>query len=501
MAQARRLGLSYYGFGRFGRKVNGENKVLYHSKGGQLVKAQLNEDLRKWFREKWVRFDTKGNIKGDCAREPGEGKPKCRPLASARAMGKEERAKSARRKRREDPVATRPGKGHKPINVKTESVQPAIDKINRDRMSEQVLMEKNKPTNPELWARAKSMAKQKFDVYPSAYANGWAAKWYKSKGGGWQSVNEGQEDVKMSKKQKVKRKLASVDESFEDFMSKSSNRETGTNSLAAIYKKMTPGQEVAEDNNLPRGGLPKSDGIGPEYGIQISPALVSGFTNIGNAVYETSKSIQSWAKDPKTQEKFAKKYGKLAEEKLIEAALRLEQSGCGTDMVKPKSVKKIKEAASYGKDPADTLSPIGNQNKDSVNELSLKAYKKKIDFRSTQEKKHASLMDEKQPITPIKASIAEAIDKAKMKCNKPRAEPVGDSLTGKSHVVKACAGGQEKIIRFGQRGVKGSPKKEGESKAYANRRKRFKARHAKNIKKGKMSAAYWANKVRGKLKC
>jgi hypothetical protein len=59
-------------------------------------------------------------------------------------------------------------------------------------MKEEVeqLDEKNKPTNPELWSRAVSMAKQKFDVYPSAYANGWAAKWYKSKGGGWRSVNE-----------------------------------------------------------------------------------------------------------------------------------------------------------------------------------------------------------------------------------------------------------------------------------------------------------------------
>ena len=43
----------------------------------------------------------------------------------------------------------------------------------------------NQPTNPSLWSRAKSAAKSKFKVYPSAYANGWAAKWYKSKGGGW----------------------------------------------------------------------------------------------------------------------------------------------------------------------------------------------------------------------------------------------------------------------------------------------------------------------------
>ena len=41
------------------------------------------------------------------------------------------------------------------------------------------------PTNPKLWSRAKAEAKKKFKVYPSAYANAWAAKWYKSKGGGW----------------------------------------------------------------------------------------------------------------------------------------------------------------------------------------------------------------------------------------------------------------------------------------------------------------------------
>lgn len=93
-------------------------------------------------------------------------------------------------------------------------------------------------------------------------------------------------------------------------------------------------------------------------------------------------------------------------------------------------------------------------------------------------------------------AYGEKIDKSKMPCNKPKADPVGDSKTGKSHVVKACANGEEKIIRFGQRGVKGSPKKEGESEAYRSRRERFKSRHAKNIAKGKMSAAYWADRVK-----
>jgi hypothetical protein len=51
----------------------------------------------------------------------------------------------------------------------------------------------NKPNNPSLWSRAKSLAKQKFDVYPSAYANGWAAKWYKGKGGTWSKAEYGME--------------------------------------------------------------------------------------------------------------------------------------------------------------------------------------------------------------------------------------------------------------------------------------------------------------------
>jgi hypothetical protein len=86
--------------------------------------------------------------------------------------------------------------------------------------------------------------------------------------------------------------------------------------------------------------------------------------------------------------------------------------------------------------------------------------------------------------------------KSEMPCNKPKAEAHGSGETGKSHVVKACEGGKEKLIRFGQKGVKGSPKKEGESKEYASRRHRFQTRHAKNIAKGRMSAAYWANKVK-----
>ena len=77
--------------------------------------------------------------------------------------------------------------------------------------------------------------------------------------------------------------------------------------------------------------------------------------------------------------------------------------------------------------------------------------------------------------------------------NKPKRTP---NHPTKSHVVVAKVGSQVKTIRFGQQGVSGSPKKAGESAAYAARRKSFKARHSSNISKGKMSAAWWADKVK-----
>lgn len=77
--------------------------------------------------------------------------------------------------------------------------------------------------------------------------------------------------------------------------------------------------------------------------------------------------------------------------------------------------------------------------------------------------------------------------------NKPKRTPKHPK---KSHVVVAKVGSKVKTIRFGQQGVKGSPKRKGESKAAAARRRSFKARHARNIKKGKLSAAYWSNKIK-----
>ena len=82
-------------------------------------------------------------------------------------------------------------------------------------------------------------------------------------------------------------------------------------------------------------------------------------------------------------------------------------------------------------------------------------------------------------------------DKAK-KAKKAAARYKG--LTPNKPVRTPEEGNKTKLIRFGQQGVKGSPKKDNESESYKKRRESFKARHAKNIKKGKMSAAYWADR-------
>ena len=77
--------------------------------------------------------------------------------------------------------------------------------------------------------------------------------------------------------------------------------------------------------------------------------------------------------------------------------------------------------------------------------------------------------------------------------NKPKRTP---NHPKKSHAVLAKEGDVVRLIRFGQQGVTGSPARKGESEAAKARRASFKARHAKNIAKGKMSAAFWANKTK-----
>jgi hypothetical protein len=102
LVQCRKKGASNWGTG--GKKNEG-------------VEEELDENLNKWFKEKWVRFGPDGKIRGDCARgDDSEGKPKCLPQSKAHSLGKKGRASAASRKRREDPNPERSGKA---INVNT----------------------------------------------------------------------------------------------------------------------------------------------------------------------------------------------------------------------------------------------------------------------------------------------------------------------------------------------------------------------------------------------
>ena len=105
----------------FGKRVNNcvkkEHIDFCVNCGGILLHESLDENLKKWFKDKWVRMGPGGKIRGACGgKKKGEGKPKCLPAKKAYALGKKGRASAARRKRRKDPNPDRRGKA---INVNT----------------------------------------------------------------------------------------------------------------------------------------------------------------------------------------------------------------------------------------------------------------------------------------------------------------------------------------------------------------------------------------------
>ena len=172
------------------RKTSYKNPDHPNRKSNTEREAELKEDLRKWFSKTapeggWKRINSKGEAIGPCAREPGEPKPKCMSNEKRASLTKKERASAVAAKRKHDPNPERKGA---PINVSN---------FGKGKISEDMenLEEKNVPTSPEKWAQAKAQAKSKFDVYPSAYANGWASKKYKEMGGGWKSVAEESENL------------------------------------------------------------------------------------------------------------------------------------------------------------------------------------------------------------------------------------------------------------------------------------------------------------------
>ena len=128
--------------------------------------------LDKWFKQNWVDIRSKKNgMYQPCGRQKGSGRkyPKCVPASRAASMSQEQIRSAVNRKRRAENKQSRQGK--KPIMVST------------------IKKSKNIPSNPKLYASVKAAAKKKFDVYPSAYANGWLVQEYKRRGGKYKSVS------------------------------------------------------------------------------------------------------------------------------------------------------------------------------------------------------------------------------------------------------------------------------------------------------------------------
>ena len=191
----------------------------------------LNEDLRKWFGKGktgstagggWDRYDSNGKKVGKCGdSKDGSAYAACLSKEKADKLGQDGRAAFVKRKRaaQKDAGDSKKGgeqsKGQKPTYVKTGASEgldekwsakykKSINCSNPKGFSQkahcagkkkhevvgealELFLEKNIPTDPAKWSASKAAAKKKFDVYPSAYANGWAAKNYKEKGGGWKT--------------------------------------------------------------------------------------------------------------------------------------------------------------------------------------------------------------------------------------------------------------------------------------------------------------------------
>ena len=159
------------------KKLKKGLEIISYKSGGQ------HGGLDRWFAEKWVDIKTGES----CGRQEGEkrdGYPACRPSKrissdtpkTAKELSSEEKQKFKKEKTSSQRISYQ--------HQRKQDGGLILNNMNLEMMKSGG----NVPTNPSLWSRAKSLAKQKYDVYPSAYANGFAAKWYKSNGGNWRKA-------------------------------------------------------------------------------------------------------------------------------------------------------------------------------------------------------------------------------------------------------------------------------------------------------------------------
>ena len=159
------------------------------------------------------------------------------------------------------------------------------------------LTEKNVPTDSSKWSYYKSQAKKKFDVYPSAYANGWAAKQYKAAGGGWKTENKESVDeaksMDMNKRLKVYDKLKKGDEITIKYGSSMSSGREGK--FKVTKGKTVVGKEKVERIILQSVANPK----GVKYYLyQRNGNVTMAIGDMGATIEDMSESVVNEAKEP-----------------------------------------------------------------------------------------------------------------------------------------------------------------------------------------------------------
>ena len=193
-------------FGRTTGKIPDSARPTSKEDPFKDVDEDLDENLHKWFQEKWVRFGPDGKIRGDCARgDDSEGKPKCLPQSKAQNLGKKGRASAAARKRREDPNPERSGKA---INVNTKKKNEGINEGVPSDNDMGVIHDPRSGTSTnmtlgqwkQMWLKKMPHADQGMFRYPPAMNGSFIAYfdgWENTPGARWdphQSVSEEQLD-------------------------------------------------------------------------------------------------------------------------------------------------------------------------------------------------------------------------------------------------------------------------------------------------------------------
>jgi len=425
-----------------GNGSNGSGSGNGGSNGGGMSESKSGDSsLRDWFGKSrssdgkpgWVQLGGKYAGK-PCAKQPGQTtKPKCGSSKMAANLDDKEEKKAFNRKQRQDPNPDRKGKA---INVKTE--ETVVEKAGeKDACYKKV--------------------KSRYSVWPSAYASGALVKCRKVGAANWGNKSESVEYSDW------RNDFQATEYEFVDIIKP---------------EPIKGGQEQIDEGQKCWKGYEKK-GTKKMFGKVVNNCVKKEGYDVG----DVDQKVGAVTPIPKDEREAAKQRllakAKAKREKMKEEKEESKVGGGNLKKLAAKAVRRVDADVDGDVDSVDMKSPETGEFVPSPD--GKKKLKPKVRFEGASDWRN---------------ELDEAIDKSKMKCNSPKSQAVGDSQTGKSHVVKACEGGKEKIIRFGQRGVKGSPKKEGESKEYASRRNRFKTRHAKNISKGKMSAAYWSNKVK-----